>query len=145
MPEAQNISLVSMIPQKPPMVMVGEHVSTNGNKTISSFEIEADNIFCEDGLFTEPGLIEHMAQTAALRMGYLAAKNSSGATKQSGVGYIGAIKNLVIFKLPKVGQTILTELSVEREIMDFLVVKTKVTSEGQPIAECEMKIFQEKN
>ena len=134
-----------MIPQKPPMIMVGSHVSTKDSKTVSTFKIDADNIFCEGGFFSEPGLIENMAQTAALGMGYLANVGNKVREKSSAIGYIGAIKNLIIHDFPKIGQTIQTEIEIEREIMDFSVVQGRITVDGHLIAECEMKIFQEKN
>jgi len=139
----KSSEIIDIIPQKAPMVMIGEHVLTEGNKTVSSLEIEEDNIFCDDQYFTEPGLIENMAQTAALRMGYPAGQHGKHKEKPA-VGYIGAIKKLVIHFLPKIGQTIQTEIKIEQEIMNFSVVKGWITCNGRPVAECEMKIFQDK-
>ena len=53
------------IPQKPPMVMVDKLIFAEEKKVVTSFLIRRDNIFCSDGVFTEAGLIENMAQTAA--------------------------------------------------------------------------------
>lgn len=139
------MNIADFIPQRPPMVMIDEHVSTEGNETISILEIRADNIFCENGIFTESGLIENIAQTAALNSGYLFSKEMrSGLAVKPPLGYIGGIKNLRIHFLPEVGKRIETKIKIETEIMDVAVAKGAVTCDGKPVADCEMKIFMEK-
>jgi len=44
-----------MIPQKPPMVMIDSLLEHDEVRSLSSFFILSENIFCKDGLFTEPG------------------------------------------------------------------------------------------
>src|ERR1700676_785962 len=67
---AENI--IPLIPQKPPFVMVGKLLYIDETNTRSSFRITNDNVFVKDNLFQEAGLLENIAQTAALRAGYLA-------------------------------------------------------------------------
>jgi 3-hydroxymyristoyl/3-hydroxydecanoyl-(acyl carrier protein) dehydratase len=136
---------VEFIPQRPPMVMIDEHISSKENETISALVIRSDNLFCEGGVLTEPGLIENIAQTAALSSGYLFSqgKKSSLGGKPP-LGYIGGIKNLKIHFLPEVGKRIQTKIKIEAEIMDVSVAKGEITCDGKPVADCEMKIFMEK-
>jgi len=129
--------LKSLLPQAPPMLMIDTLLSSDTEKTVTKLTIKEDNIFVTEGKFREPGIIENMAQTAAARAGYEAStKNTKVKT-----GYIGSIKNMVIYSLPKVNsdlQTILTPLS---DIGDISVIKTEIISETRKIAECTMTII----
>ena len=95
MENAENI--LSLIPQKPPFVMIGQLLHSDEMITRSRFRVTAENIFTINGRFTEAGLLENIAQTAAARAGYIAQLEH----KPVEIGYIGAVKNLEIFELPK--------------------------------------------
>lgn len=125
------------IPQKPPMVMIDRLVGIEGKTTVTAFRITAENVFCEDGFFREPGLIENMAQTAAAGVG--AKPGSEG--REPPLGFIGGIRNLVIHAWPRVGDEIETHVTVEHEVFDATVVTGKVFLKGALMAECELKIF----
>ncbi len=88
-------------------------------------------------VFSEAGLTENIAQTAAARMGYLT--KSQG--KEPLIGYIGAIKNLKIHFCPPVSSLLITEIIVTSEIIGFTLIKGTVMAEGKEAAECEMRIF----
>jgi predicted hotdog family 3-hydroxylacyl-ACP dehydratase len=135
---ADKDQITKFIPQKPPMVMVEKLIVAEGKKTISSLTILPENIFCEDGVLKEPGLIENMAQTAAAGTGY----NAVLRQEEPPSGFFGGIRNLVINSLPAIGQVIRTEIIIEHEIFDALVVNGKVYLDDTMIAGCEMKIFQ---
>ncbi|MEI7662292.1 MAG: 3-hydroxyacyl-ACP dehydratase [Bacteroidota bacterium] len=125
------------IPQKPPMVMVGSLVETTEDASTTTFLIREENIFCENGEFREPGLIENMAQTAAARQGTLSAE-SSGTPP---LGFIGGIRNLKISRFPKTGQVIKTRITVLHQVFDATIVHGGIFLEDELIASCELKIF----
>ncbi len=125
------------IPQKPPMVMVDRLVEVADRTTVTRFLIREDNVFCENGEFREPGLIENMAQTAAAGVGSKPG-NQEGAPP---LGFIGGIRGLKIHSFPRVGQEITTAVTVEHEVFDATVVQGKIFLDGAVIAECELKIF----
>ena len=64
--------IVEYIPQRPPIVMadafygIGEDGCARSGLTVCE-----DNIFVEEDALSECGLIEHIAQSAALRAGYM--------------------------------------------------------------------------
>ena len=134
---ADESTITDFIPQRPPMVMIGKLVSVEGKITTTSLIIRKDNIFCHEGIFREPGLIENMAQTAAAGAGYCAVLEGNVASQ----GFIGGIKNLHIDKMPKEGDEIRTEVTVEHEVFNATVVTGKVFLESDVIAFCELKIF----
>jgi len=125
------------IPQKPPMVMVDRLVEIVDKTTVTTFRISEDNVFCEDGLFREPGLIENMAQTAAAGVG----AKPDIPQGEAPTGFIGGLRNLKIMGMPKIGDEITTRVSVQHEVFDATIVLGEVFLEGQLIASCELKIF----
>ena len=134
--------VLSLIPQNEPFVMLDELLSSDDVSSISRLTISKDNIFTQNGEFIEPGLIENIAQTGALRAGYMYNKlKEDDDSLEPPIGYIGAIKNLKIVKLPKVGDYIETTLSVENQVFDITMVKGLVKLKGEVIASCHMKIF----
>ncbi|MBS1593012.1 MAG: 3-hydroxyacyl-ACP dehydratase [Bacteroidetes bacterium] len=132
------------IPQRHPIVMVDGLLEHEGDVSVSALTIAPDNIFVSDGHFQMPGMVENIAQTAALRMGYshkLEAKQSGAAPAKPPVGFIGEVKNLKIHLLPPVGATIHTRIEVLHTIFTASVIRGEVLYDGQVAAECEMKIF----
>ena len=130
-------TILSYIPQRPPFVMVDELIYSDASVTRSKFRIPADNIFVENGLFKESGLVENIAQTAAARAGYTASIKNEPVQ----VGYIGAIKNLEISFFPACGDELITEVKIEHQIFDVTLITGKILCNDKIVANCEMKIF----
>ncbi len=129
-----NIS--HLIPQKTPFVMVDTLLDFAPNKVKSSFTIQEDNLFVKDHCFLESGLIENMAQTVALHTGYdFFLRNEVAPT-----GYIGSIKKVEVFQLPKLHETITTEAHILHEFMGVTMVEVKAFNQNQEeIASAQMK------
>ncbi len=132
--------ITEYIPQKYPIVMIDTLIFCEENTAITGFEIFADNIFVKDGEFQEPGIIENIAQTAAVKAGYEVKKLGAEPL----VGFIGAIKDLLIYDLPKVGDLIETTVTIKTEVMGVTLISGSSICNGKKIAECEMKIFLQK-
>lgn len=125
------------IPQKPPMVMVDRLIKAGDGIFETTFLIQQENVFCDNGLFTEAGLIENMAQTAAAGEG----AKSGEPGKEPAVGFIGGIRNLKITRYPVCGDELLTRVTLEHEVMDASVVSGVVFLDNELIASCQLKIF----
>ena len=132
--------ITDYIPQGEPVVMIDTLNYCEGAVTKTSFEVREDNIFVKDGILHEPGLIENIAQTAAVKAGYEVKKNGAEPL----IGFIGAIKDLVIYKLPQVGDVIETTVTVKMEVMGITLVEGISVCRENKIASCEMKIFIQK-
>ena len=117
--------------------MVGELLFSDDDLTRTSFTIPADNVLVFDGKFSEAGLMENMAQTAAAGAGNMARIED----RPIDIGYIGAVKNLEIFELPVVNDELITEVKVETRLLNIAIVTGKVWRKESLIAQCEMKIF----
>ncbi|MDR1783332.1 MAG: hydroxymyristoyl-ACP dehydratase [Dysgonamonadaceae bacterium] len=125
------------IPQREPIIMVDSFYGVDGSKSYSGLTVNQDNIFVENGCLNESGIIEHIAQSCALRVGYVC--KTSG--QPIPIGYIGALKNLKIHNLPKTGQALETTVTILQEVFDISLAGVEVKCEGTTIAEGEMKIF----
>lgn len=132
-----EFSILSLIPQRPPFVMIDRILVSNETKTISSFMVRENNIFVENAMLKEPGLVENIAQTAAARAGY----NASMENKPVQLGYIASIKNLQVKNFPKINDEIITEISIENQIFNVSLISGKITCNEQVLAHCQMKIF----
>jgi predicted hotdog family 3-hydroxylacyl-ACP dehydratase len=130
-------NIISLIPQKAPFVMVDKLLFVDDHSSRSSFIVNGDNVFVKNNLFQEAGLLENIAQTAAAGAGYIA----KAEHKPVAVGYIGAIKDLEIFNLPKVNDELITEITIENKILDVSVISGKVWHNDNLLAQCEMKLF----
>ena len=131
--------IFSLIPQRPPFVMIDRFLDESADEKSgsSAFKVTEGNIFVENGAFTEPGMIENIAQTAAARIGYICKTEK----KPVPIGYIGAVQNLEIFALPKINDEIKTEIAIKNEIFNVIIIGGKISCEGKLLAHCEMKIF----
>lgn len=127
------------IPQGDPIVMIDGILKADFDSIVSVFTPQASNIFCSNGYFTESGLIENMAQTAAAKAGL----RIKGAGNKPLLGFIGSIKNLKIYNLPPVGATFETHLRITGEVMNVNLASAYVLLNGERLAECEFKIFEQ--
>ena len=127
----------SLIPQRPPFVMIDQLLYSDEKSTRTAFQVRADNIFVINGELREPGLVENIAQTAAVRAGYISQKEN----KPVPVGYIGSVKDLQIFYFPKTGDILETEIIIENQIFEATLISGKIKQNGIILAQCEMKIF----
>ncbi len=89
-------NIQSLIPQRPPFVMIDELIYSDERSSRTSLRVSDDNIFVVNGKLREPGLLENIAQTAAARAGHAAQLEN----KPVQVGYIGAVKNFEVFTCP---------------------------------------------
>jgi len=62
--------LKKLLPHREPMMMVDSLLEFSASKATVGFTIVKENLFVANNEFSETGLIEHMAQAAALYTGY---------------------------------------------------------------------------
>ena len=125
----------NLIPQKFPFVMVDKVLAFGENFITSGFTVEETNIFTENSIFQEAGLIEHMAQSVALYTGYQFFLKKEPAP----TGYIGSIKSIEIFQLPKVNDNLITKVNVLQEFAGITLVDISVLLNEVEIARGQMK------
>ena len=119
------------------MVMVDVVWSATDEGAETGLTVHEDNIFVQDGLFREPGLVEHIAQSAAAFAGY----GTFIRGEQPKLGFIGEIKECTFDELPQVGSELRTTLHLIAEVKGIRLISAETTCEGKPVANCQMKIF----
>jgi predicted hotdog family 3-hydroxylacyl-ACP dehydratase len=125
----------NLIPQKYPFVMVDKVLAFGENFITSGFTVEESNIFTVNSTFQEAGLIEHMAQSVALYTGYQFFLKKEPAP----TGYIGSIKSIEIFELPKVNEDLITKVNILQEFAGITLVDISVLLNEVEIARGQMK------
>lgn len=125
----------NLIPQKFPFVMVDRMFSYSETGLVSGLKIQDSNIFLEENIFLEAGLIEHMAQSVALHTGYqFFLKNETAPT-----GYIGSIKDIQIKKLPQINDIIQSNVTILQEFAGVTLVDIVTFLNNEEIASGQMK------
>ena len=128
------------IPQREPIIMVDAFYGIDDKKSFSGLTVKPDNIFVEDCCLSDAGIIEHIAQSCAVRVGYYFKLRQLPVPK----GFIGAIKNMKIRSLPKVGEQLFTTVTILQDIFNITLVAVEVNVNQTLVAEGEMKIFLDK-
>jgi predicted hotdog family 3-hydroxylacyl-ACP dehydratase len=103
----------------------------------TGLHVQSGNLFCEGDLLREPGMIEHVAQSAAAFAGY--APYVKGESPK--LGFIGEVKKFKIARLPKVGEFLHTSLRVLGEAAGVTLISAETKSGEEVLATCQMKIF----
>ena len=116
--------ILEYIPQRPPVVMVDTFYGIDERGCArSGLTVTADNLFVADGVLDECGIVEHIAQSAALRAGYM--------------------NDLKVHFLPPVSSRLVTQNMVEQTVMNVTLLSARTECDGKPVAECRMKIYLE--
>ena len=129
--------ILLLIPQRPPFVMVDKLLSCDENSTQTAFRVNEENVLVVNGEFSEAGLMENIAQTAAARAGYPAMMQNIPVA----VGYISMVKNLEIFELPKINDELVTKVKIENQVLDMTVISGTIRRDGKVMSQCEMNII----
>lgn len=125
------------IPQREPFIMVDQLLQLTATGGLTRFRADKENLFSQQGYFTEPGLIENMAQSiAAVKGAYFAQKQAPAP-----IGFIGGIKNLKIHALPPVDRDFQTEIHILHSFVQIEVAAVRCFFEDIEYASAEFKIY----
>ena len=130
-------TIKDLLPQKAPFRMVSHLIKFEETTLTTGLSIEENNIFIEDGYFNESGMIENMAQSIALHISYgYSLKNTKAP-----IGYIGAIKSVVLYDRPKINEFITTEVEVLKEFMGVTLIESRIICDNKVLMTAQMKTF----
>jgi hypothetical protein len=130
--------------------MVDLILNIEANFVETVFLIKEDNIFVDNDVFIEAGLIENTAQTCSAIVGKKYFFNENGTENEdiNIIGFISAIKNLKIHELPKAYDTIITRANLVSKFDggDYTLCTMSCESFlGEKILlECEINLFIQK-
>lgn len=118
-----DIDIRELLPQAPPFIMVDRLLDFEMDVSVSEFEVSPDCLLLRDGVLSEAGIMENMAQSCAARIGYL---YKYIYHKDVRIGIIGSVRNLTINALPPQGTILRTSVEFLHEAMDLSKVRAEV-------------------
>lgn len=127
----------ALIPQRPPIVMIDGLRAADDTTAETTLTVREANIFVRDGHMQEPGILEHIAQSAAAYLGY----QTLAHNEQPRLGYIGEVKKCDFATSPAVGQCLVTRLTLLAEIEGVRLIQAETTANDLPVCTCQMKLF----
>jgi 3-hydroxyacyl-[acyl-carrier-protein] dehydratase len=128
--------IASHIPQRPPFIMVDNLIRAGEKEAESDFEIQAGNLFVEQGKFSVYGMIENIAQTCVAGLPFIGTQTGTPPKD----GYIGAISGLKVHDLPAVNSRLKTTASVKYQFDKMFLVKGECFADDRLLVECELKL-----
>lgn len=131
------IDVHTLLPQQEPFVMVGKLTHFSPTEVASELQVETSNLFVDSQELMAEGIIEHIAQTCAARIGYI---NKYILGKDISIGFIGAVRNFQLHRLPKVDECLNTLVTIKEEVFGMTLASAIVCVGEEAIAETEMKI-----
>lgn len=117
--EKTYIDIKNYLPHLQPMLMVDaiEHICLE--RVLTHFNITNDCIFIKDNCLSESGLIENAAQTCSAISGqyyYNEEPSEASQNNPNVIGFISAIKKMILHELPQVGAKIQTEAHLVSQV-----------------------------
>ena len=146
MVDVSKLDFSKFLPHRPPFLMVDKVLSISDDHVSTSFEIKPDNVFVENNLFNEVGLVECAAQSCSSIVGksYFDDDDLEG-TGTKLIGFISTIKKVNLYDCAKVGSTIIADAQlVSRFDADDYTICTlscKITDDEKELLSCEMNLF----
>ena len=131
-----EIAIGGILPQREPFLFVDRLESYDDRETVTSFTVPAEHLLVEDGRLTAPGILEHMAQSSAARIGYLCKYILHVPVR---IGFIGAIRKFRVERLPAVGETLTTTVILREDVFGITLTDVVVRVDDEIIAEAALK------
>lgn len=135
-PIISGTAICDYIPQRLPIVMIDKFFGLDGAASQSGLTISEQNLFCADGKFLDGGIVEHIAQSGAMHIGY----EFISRGEKVPLGFIGSVNKLKINRLPLVGEELRTSICIEAKVGDISLIKASVMVGDEVIAEGKMKV-----
>jgi len=148
--------IFKLIPQRAPFVFVDCYYGEVDGAYVTGFTPVAGTLFTEpvEGVccalrgakeelsvcLTEPGVIENMAQSAAVVKGYQFVSRGESIP----VGFIGAVSKFEITEFPVAGEEIRTHIRNLGEFGDISLIEAVLFCGQRRAASAELKIFLQK-
>ena len=136
MTDFEQIPIAFLLPQRAPFLFVDRLVHYEEEVTRTRFRVPAEGVFVEDGHFVTAGLVEHMAQSSAARVGYIARYILHVPVT---IGYIGSVRKLKVFRHPAAGERLDTSVFFRQDVFGITLTDVEVRCGDEVIATAAIK------
>ena len=136
MTDTRSIDIDSIVLQQPPFRFVHRLDSFSKEESIITFTPGDGNLLMENGCLSAAGLIEHMAQANAARIGYYCVYILKAPVD---IGYIGQVKDFTFRRLPRAGERLTTTVTLKYEVFKVSLCDVVVCSGEEVMASATLK------
>lgn len=140
-------AIEALIPHRPPMVLVDRVVSVAGLETLTAFSVTDDCLFVSNGVLSEMGMLENLAQTSFVFLNYFFVEPDEVLwdKKKDNLGVISTILDVHVTALPEIGQELLThtqtELVFTSDFLKICNIQGTITVDGVVALRATMKML----
>ena len=132
----KDIPITSLIPQRPPFVMVDRVLTCEAADAVTELVVREDNIFLDDNELSPAGIMENMTQSCAARMGCINREQKDSIK----IGFIGNIRNCTIIRQPRCHEVLHTYIEIVEEVFNLTLANVTTKVGDEVIATASMKI-----
>lgn len=136
MMDFEKIPVGNILPQLPPFLFVDRLLHYDEQVTRTAFTVPEEGLFVEDGHFRTAGLVEHMAQSSAVRIGYICRYILHVPVH---IGYIGSVRKLKVYRNPAVGDRLETSVLFREDVFGITMTDIEVRCGDEVIATASIK------
>lgn len=133
----RSIDVHSLLLQQDPYILTGPLVHYEKDCVKSEFTVPHDGFFVRHDKLRSAGMVENIAQTCALRLGYV---NKYILGKGIEIGVIAAVRNMRVFDHPSVGDTITTTIKILKDVMGMMLAEATIDNKGRVLATATVKM-----
>lgn len=121
------------IPQRDPFVFVSGMEEHSEVSSVTFFKVHDGCPLVDGGCLTEAGVIEFVAQSCALHLGY-------ASPEDTGIGFIGALSAFRFGYAPAVGDVVRCRVEMKGRYDNLVMASGEVTCGDDFVAEGSIKI-----
>lgn len=130
-------AIKKLLPLRDPVMMVDALQQPEGNEWHTTLLVRENNFFLEpDRYMAEPGLLEHIAQSANAVVGYQ--RLEQGLTVAN--VQIVEVKKFHSYRRPRIGELLNTVLTVEAQTPDSITLSASVHVGQEVVADTQLKM-----
>ena len=122
--------------QQPPFVFVDGIVSFDENVTTVRYTVPSEGYLIDGHILSAAGVMEHMAQSMAARVGYISKYILHIPIR---VGMLGQVRDFTLSRHPESGETLTTTVHLVSELMGICLAEIEVFCREERIANAMVK------
>lgn len=133
----RTIDIHQLLRQQEPFVLIDRLTAINEAETVTETTVRESLPFFASGKWQAEGMIENVAQTCAVRLGYI---NTYILHREVEVGYIGQLSKMRIHALPAAGDVVRTTVTEIESVWAITLAHAVVKSGSETLLEGDIKI-----
>lgn len=130
-----DIDIHELLLQQEPFVIVERLTGFDDRHTSTETIVRPSSFFVKHGVLTPCGVMENIAQTCAVRIGYI---NKYILHRDIQIGVVGALQGMEIGFLPHEGDVLTTRVEVQADMQDMVLLKAVAECAGRVVTSAKV-------